>query len=236
MNAIQQSFAPNSLDDFVISDPASDLTLRSILTGRLPFPVMKQAICLWGTYGTGKTTLAELLPAWLEASGKLRQSLRPGSLFDGGFYTHLTSCGSGANAVSVMVDMRKRMLSDASYSPSGWHYEILDEVDVLTSTAQESLKSLITHANSTIFIFTTNHLGKLDRGLVDRSLLIEMNQPKPAMMEGLGRRLLRQMGMTGDEIDSETLQILAKASRGSIRDFGTAVATAALQKDEPLAK
>lgn len=226
---MQNSFAPTSLDDFVISDSVSELTLKSILNGRMPFPLMKQAICLWGTYGTGKTTLAQLLPGLLEASGKLLKSQRPGSLFGGDYYAHLTPCGFGANAVSMVQDMKKRMASDASYSPSGWHYEILDEVDLLTLAAQASLKSLITQASSTIFVFTTNHLPKLDRGLVDRSLLIEMNQPKPEQMEVMGRRLLRTMGMNGDEIDSETLQALATASRGSIRDFGAAVLTAGIQ-------
>jgi replication-associated recombination protein RarA len=229
MSNMQNSFAPTSLDDFVISDSVSELTLKTILNGRLAFPLMKQAICLWGTYGTGKTTLAQLLPGLLEASGKLLKSQRPGSLFGGDYYMHVTPCGAGANAVSVMQDMNKRMASDASYSPSGWHYEILDEVDLLTTTAQASLKSLITQASSTIFVFTTNHLPRLDGGLVDRSLLIEMNQPKPEQMEVMGRRFLRQMGMIGDEISAEKLHAMAKASRGSVRDFGTTVVTAGLQ-------
>jgi replication-associated recombination protein RarA len=229
MTNLQNIFSPTSLDDFVISNPTSACMLQSILDGRLPFPLMKRAICLWGTYGTGKTTLAELLPGLLEVSGKLAKSAHPGSLFGGDYYWHLTPCGFGTNSVSMTLDMKKRMVSDACYSPSGWHYEILDEVDVLTLAAQTSLKSLITQASSTIFIFTTNHLPKLDRGLVDRSLLIEMNQPKPEQMEEMGRRFLRKMGLTGDEVEEPALHAMAAASRGSLRDFGSAVMIAGLQ-------
>jgi replication-associated recombination protein RarA len=223
MSTTQNIFSPASIDDVVIGDPTSETALRRTLDGSMPFPLMKRAICLWGTYGTGKTTLAELLPGWMEVSGNLLPSSRPGSLFGGNYYKELTLCGLGANTVNLMSDIKSRMLADAAHSPSGWHYEILDEVDLLTPAAQASLKSLITHATSTIFIFTTNHLLKLDGGLVDRSLLIEMNQPKPEQLEAMGCRILRQMGLTGYEIDSKRMQAMAQACRGSLRDFGSAV-------------
>lgn len=41
----------------------------------------------------------------------------------------------------------------------------------------------------------------------------------------LAQRFLQQMGLTGDEIQPATLEQLARASRGSLREFGCAVAT-----------
>jgi len=113
-------------------------------------------------------------------------------------------------------------------SPSGWHYEILDEVDLLTPLAMASLKTAMTFANSTIFVITTNHPSKLDMGVKDRSILVEMNQPQPELCLPLAIRFLQKMGLTGDEVPSTTLLQIAKASRGSIREFGTAVATLGL--------
>ena len=109
-------------------------------------------------------------------------------------------------------------------SPSGWHYEILDEVDNLTVAAQASLKTTITFANSTIFIITTNHPSKLDAGLKDRSILIEMNQPTPKDCVILAQSFFKRMGLNGDEVPVSVFAELAKASRGSLREFGTAVA------------
>ena len=219
-------FKPASLDDFVISDESSRLQLHSIVSGQLPFPLFgRNAILLWGTYGTGKTTLALLLPSLLEQSGQLIGTQRAANLFTSTRYWELTECALGANSVTLVSDLNQRSKSMVATSTSGWHYEVLDEVDLLTPAAQASLKTAITHANSTIFVMTTNHLSKVDQGIRDRSVMIEMNQPKPEDCVPLGQRFFRAMGLDGDEAPAATFVQYAKASRGSLRDFGTAVAT-----------
>ena len=222
MSNFNNPLQPSTLDDFAISSASSKLQLESIANGTVPFPMFQHAICLWGTYGTGKTTLAELLPKLLESTGNLRQSSRAESFFSSQDYWQLTGCGFGSNAVEMMQDIKKRAQSDVFASPKGWFYEILDEVDNLTPAAQASLKSMIGSV-STIFVMTTNNPHKLDKGLIDRSLMIEMNQPKPAEMEPVARRLLQKMGLTGNEVDSATLHQLAVASKGSMRSFAAAV-------------
>jgi len=127
--------------------------------------------------------------------------------------------------VTMLNDLNARCKSMTAMSPSGWHYEILDEVDNLTVAAQASLKTTITFANSTIFIITTNHPSKLDAGLKDRSILIEMNQPKANDCVPLAISFFRKMGLKGDEVPAEVFVEFATASKGSLREFGTAVAT-----------
>lgn len=220
---------PDSLDDFAISDPQSLALLTALTTGQLPFPAFgKNAICMWGTYGTGKTTLARLLPKLFERCPVRTPSPRPGSNFGGEFYWDFIACGSGSNSVGLMNDLKKRIESDASFSEQGWHYEIFDEADQLTAAAQASLKATISQAASTIFVFTTNHLDRIDRGLVDRAHLIEMNQPRPSEMVRVGRRLLEKYGRP-NALSDETLASLGERSRGSMRDFGSAVLLAALR-------
>jgi replication-associated recombination protein RarA len=221
-------FPPSSLADFTISNPESRRQIESIVNGKVPFPQFKNAICLWGTYGTGKTTLAEMLPAMLEATGNLTATPRVNGLFASQHYWHVTMCGFGSNAVTTMQELHKRAQSNVNISPKGYRYEILDEVDILTPAAQASLKSTVSHFNETIFVFTTNNPNKLDRGLVNRSFMIEMNQPGVADMVVMGRRFLQLMGLTGYEIADPLFQQMVVGSRGSIRDFGDAVATAGL--------
>ena len=218
-------FLPESLDDFVISDTASRLQLNGMVNGTLPMPLFgKNAICLWGSYGTGKTTLATILPQLFEASGSLVCSQRRG-IFLSDRYWEITTCGIARNSVSLMDKLIERCTEGVGYSPSGWHYEILDEVDLLSDKAQESLKGVITSAVSTIFVLTTNHPNKLDRGIVSRSVLIEMNQSASAAdYERLARRFLKRMGLSGDELSVEQIATYANAARGDLREFGTAIA------------
>jgi len=219
-------FKPTCLADFLISDGSSREQLAAIVEGRLPFPLFgKNVILLHGLNGSGKSTLALMLPQLLEQSAKLVGSTRASGFFTSDNYWELTECALGMNTVSTLTDLNERCKSMTAMSPSGWHYEILDEVDLLTAAAQASLKTAITFANSTIFVLTTNHLPKLDMGLRDRSVLVEMNQPQPADCVPLAQRFFRQMGLTGNEVAPTLFEQLAKASKGSMREFGTAVAT-----------
>jgi hypothetical protein len=75
----------------------------------------------------------------------------------------------------MFTDLKMHCKDMMATSPSGWHYEVLDEVDLLTPAAMAGLKTAITFANSTIFILTTNHPFKLDKGVRDQCILVEMN-------------------------------------------------------------
>lgn len=202
--------------------------LESMVNGKLPFPCSQSAVCLWGTYGTGKTTLAQMLPGFLEATGNLIPSTRQSGMWGSTNYWNVTSCGQGTNGVSVMQGITERANTDVHVSPKGYFYEILDEVDLLTPAAQATLKSAITFAKGTIFILTTNHFNKLDGGLRDRSIMVEMNMPSLTDMEAMGRRFLQQMGLTGNELTTAQLHQLAQQSRGSLRQFGSAILVAGL--------
>ena len=138
---LSNPFPPSSLNDFVISDASSRKLLEDVDMGKMPFPFMgKRGICLWGMYGTGKTTLATLLPEWLEQTGRLPTSTRQ-SFFTSDAYWELHDCRSGNNTVSLLQHISERCQLPNAFSKSGWNYEVLDEVDMLTENAQSSLKA-----------------------------------------------------------------------------------------------
>jgi len=76
--------APQCLDDFALQ-PNSRFKLESILDLSLPIPA--NGVCgivLYGLYGTGKTTLANLLPGLIETAkiNPASTSMSAGSIVD----------------------------------------------------------------------------------------------------------------------------------------------------------
>jgi DNA polymerase III delta prime subunit len=225
-------FIPRSLNDFPISDPVSRHLLETILAGEIPFPLAgKNGICLWGSYGTGKTTLAQLLPALMESGGHLPLSPLAGSgIFGRSQHTHFTDCRT-ANANTIMQGLDARTMNSGLYSQTGWHYEIFDEFDQLTPHAQGSMKATMSSPRAqyrnVMYLFTTNDRTRIDKGVESRCHMIEMNMPSVQDLVRCGHSILRGLGHASDVVSAQTLAALAAHSRGDFRDFTAALAIAA---------
>lgn len=163
-------------DDFALQQNSRN-KLESIIDGTILMPGNGlSGILLYGTYGTGKTTMAKLLPGWLETA-KTTNYLKlgvPGQIIDTGqpVYDYMP-CAQGQNGAQMIMQIDQRT-SLISWNTSGLHYLILDEVDLLTTAAIASLKSVMNRPN-VVFILTTNHLNKIDRGVQNRSVLLDLN-------------------------------------------------------------
>lgn len=134
--------------------------------------------CQYGTFGTGKTTLARLLPQAIEL-GQTTNSLAMEADFFG--------CQQGHSG-TVITDTVKRQNSVTSLNASGRHYFIFDEVDSLSKPAQAGSKTTL-NSNRAVFILTTNNISQLDKGVKDRYVLVEMNAATDAEYLPLARRI-----------------------------------------------
>jgi DNA polymerase III delta prime subunit len=102
---------------------------------------------------------------------------------------------------------------------SGHDYFVIDEMDRLTAGAQHSLRTTM-NLPRCMFFCTTNNLSAIDRGIVNRCHLIEMNQAANlSAYLPIAARLMKSMGVPSSAVNAATITELAKSARGSMRDY-----------------
>jgi DNA polymerase III delta prime subunit len=203
--------APKTIADIAFESAANAKKMQSIVSGTYGFPGNgKNGIILHGKYGAGKSTTATLIPDAMEQT----------SIGMNCPWRTMHRIMSNNNGVGFLTE-----IDDKCYTVNingKYAYVILDEVDNLSPSAMQQLKSVMdNHINRVVFIMTTNHLQKIDSSLEDRSYIFGFNKVPPSAWLPAMRRVLAAYGITC--LTDDQLIAAAASINGSGRQFATCV-------------
>jgi hypothetical protein len=123
-------------------------------------------------------------------------------LFRSGTKNQVSSIANGAALTSI--------------NDSSGHYYVLDQANLLTDLAQESIKTIVNTPN-TILVMTTNHLNEVDKGIINRSILIERNAADPSLWLPCARRVMADNNVIAPS--DSTVENLIRPCNGSAREI-----------------
>jgi len=218
----KNTFEPACLDDFVFSHDETKKTLQRIVERKLEVPHDGvTGLLLYGTYGTGKSTLAKLLPTLIERSY---------GNFDNVLMNEY-ACASGMSGRKIITDIRDTTARVMCFTVSMLHYFILDEVDLLDAAAIKALKSLM-NLKFSLFIMTTNDASRLGNGVLTRCQPLPMYAAPDEKFLPLLQRFAKRFGWA--DPDEDALLEIAKQAQGNVRVMARRVQTAALDRLDAL--
>jgi DNA polymerase-3 subunit gamma/tau len=189
------------------------------LTHALEQQRLHHAYLFTGTRGVGKTTLARIIAKALNCETGITPTpcgvCNACTEIDRGRFVDLLEVDAASN---TQVDAMRDLLDNAQYAPTAGRFKvyIIDEVHMLSRSAFNAmLKTLEEPPAHVKFIMATTDPHKVPVTVLSRCLQFNLKQMVPASIASHLKEILEQESI---EADSQSLNLIARAAQGSMRD------------------
>lgn len=189
------------------------------LTNALEQQRLHHAYLFTGTRGIGKTTIARILAKALNCRTGITSApcgiCSACTEIDEGRFVDLLEVDAASN---TQVEKMRELLENALYAPTTARYKIyiIDEVHMLSKSAFNAmLKTLEEPPEHVKFILATTDPQRIPVTVLSRCLQFNLKQIPPALIAAHLKYVLEQEQIGCDAI---SLQLLARAAQGSLRD------------------
>ena len=216
---LARKYRPRNFTEMVGQDHVVRALSNALTTQRL-----HHAYLFTGTRGVGKTTVSRILAKSLNcqgADGLGTITATPCGVcqacadIDSGRFVDYTELDAASNRG---VDEVQSLLEQAVYKPVQGRFKVfmIDEVHMLTNTAFNAmLKTLEEPPEYLKFVLATTDPQKVPVTVLSRCLQFNL---RPMAPETIREHLQQVLALEGVSADLQSLRLLARAARGSMRD------------------
>ena len=191
-------YRPKTIKDFIFPNKYLEGRIKRYLDGKTIAPLV-----LHGSHGTGKSLLAELIPKAIEGRD---------AVFINNVY---------AEDLNSSAEVRKKFCRSRDFDRNftigdqKHNYTIIQEVN-FDPRAKGALRVCLDEmSDRDLFIFTTNEVDKIDKGLLSRAEVLEVPPASPETFLPRAKFILSSEGL---EIDDATLLDLLESVYGNHSD------------------
>lgn len=212
--ALYRKWRPRTFDEVCGQDGITDILKYEVANSKL-----SHAYLFCGSRGTGKTSCAKILAKAVNCenpnNGNPCNMCEACRSIDAGIATDVIEMDAASN--NGINDVRD-MQDEIAFTPALLKYRvyIIDEVHMMSGQAFNALlKTLEEPPSYVIFILATTEFNKLPTTIVSRCQRFDF---KRISADVIIDRLLNIAGAEGVEITEDATRIIARVSRGGMRD------------------